>query len=250
MPRQLTWIAQAGDCLRLSTVGMPATWSTDGRFLAHLHGELVIRDGLTGKPLATFPEHLGASTLHWGQRGVLARLAVAIRDGNDAGARPAVIIYDGGEHRYQLDITLPRWEATDAPAWCWAPDGDRAAALTTTGTVEVYSLADTPELLQTLDVPGGTGGLLWGADDVLIAVGVTTLRFVAVQTGEVLGEFTFPSDEFEEDDLSDENAPESWLGIEDDQLVDRIEDHDDPRSLDSTLTWTVDRRFAWPLRWT
>ncbi|MER7079555.1 hypothetical protein SAMN02982929_03863 [Saccharopolyspora kobensis] len=246
--RQLTWIAQAGDCLRVGTVGMPAAWSPDGRFLAHQHGELVIRDGLTGERLATFPEHPGEPTLHLGRRGALARLAVAIRDGNDAGARPAVIIYDGGELRHQLDIALPRWDHVDAAAWCWAPDGDRAAALTAAGTVEVHSLTDTPELVRTLEVPAGTGGLLWGADDVLIALGTTVLRFVSVETGEVLGDFTFPSDDVAEDAAADE--PGSWLGVEDDRLADIVEDHDDPRSLDTALTWSVDRRFGWPLRWT
>ncbi|MER7010716.1 hypothetical protein ABT324_04720 [Saccharopolyspora sp. NPDC000359] len=239
--RQLTWVAQAGDLLRVGTVGMPAAWSEDGRFLAHQYGELVIRDGVTGESLATFPAHPGEPTLHWGQS---AKLAVAVREGDEAGASPAVTIYDGGELRHQLDIALPQWHDPDAPAWCWAPDGDRAAALTAAGVAEVHSLTGAPELLRTLDVPAGAVGLLWGVGDVLIALGSTALRFVSVATGEVLGDFTFPVD-----DGADTDESGSWLGVEDDELAELVEEHDDPQALDDTLAWTVDRRFAWPLRW-
>ncbi|WP_020580184.1 WD40 repeat domain-containing protein [Actinopolymorpha alba] len=282
--RQVSWITKVGDKAEAPV------WSRDERLFATvLGGQVVISDAETGRPVAELPDCPGALGLSWGARGNVARLAVALsadddehgrkwfrRWGRSKTSRSGVAIYDDGRHRYDVDVMVMDsgdWNLWDATPWAWAPDGERAACLTYDG-IEIWSLADKPKWLRTFDAPEGVFGLLWGADDVVVAVGMhvpieevnNTLRFVRASDGEVLGDFTFlrePSGprplELDGEDVGEDLRAdgfgdptfvlddETWAAAFGQGLVIAPEDRRD--DLDALLAWTVDRRFAWPIRW-
>ncbi|MGX7672985.1 WD40 repeat domain-containing protein [Plantactinospora sp. DSM 117369] len=261
--RQVLWLVDT------ETPDVAVSWSPDHRLFAYQSQErLVIADTATGRPVADLPERPGATELYWGDRDGRGRLAVVIPAGDDTDVRPLVAIYDEGEHRYDLDLALVKQEPeeSDHTAWAWAPDGERAACLTTAGHIEVWSLAGEPERLRVIDVPENTGGVLWGVDDVLIATGWSTLRFVRATTGKVIGDLTFLREppgprplELDRTDTGDDIRRDlgldptfaldasSWAVAFEAGLV--IAPGDRRDTLDAILAWTVDRRFAWPTRW-
>ncbi|WP_067830846.1 WD40 repeat domain-containing protein [Actinomadura kijaniata] len=256
----VSWLLPTGD-----RFAAPPEWSTDERLVAvHSASGLVIADALTGRPLAEHPAYPEAAFLSWGTD----RLAVVVPEDEDGRARPVVAIIDAsGTHHYDLDVTLPstRWEDTaDLRPWAWAPDGTRAACLTTDGRIEIWSLGGHPEQMRTLDVPAGTRGVLWGADDVVIVAGETTLRFVRAATGETIGDLSALREppaarplELDGKNLWKRMRPapdptfaldgETWAVAFEEGTVIAPSGRED--ELDAVLAWTVDRRFAWPLRW-
>lgn len=255
---QIAWLAK---------VGSPIAWSPDGRFFVHHLVGLVFYDTRTGLPTVEIPMHLGASSLVWGMRGATARVAAIVRDGNDYEAEPGVHIYDEGKHRYGLaaEVAEERWDAADFVPFAWAPSGERAALLTAEGKVEVYRLGEAHEKEKVLDAPKGTIGLVWGAGDVLIVAGKRTLRFVKVDTWEILGDFVFLREpkgprplEVGSRDLGEKLRPdptfalefdgeEAWAAAFETGLV--IAPEAARGALDAALAWSIDRRFAWPVRW-
>ncbi|WP_330358797.1 hypothetical protein [Streptomyces chartreusis] len=179
-----------------------------------------------------------------------------------------------GEHDYDLDLALrpTGYDTPDLTAWAWAPDGGRAACLTDEGRIEVWDLGELPERLRVVEVPESAVGLLWGADDALIIVTSLNedggpfpgLRFVGANTGEMVGAFQFlrepPGsnplvDEDDGEDLGLDCEPHPAFALDartwgiafEPGLV--IAPPGRERDLDALLAWSVDRRFAWPVRW-
>jgi WD40 repeat protein len=261
--RQVCWLVDTG------TPKTVVSWSPDQRLLAYQsQGRLVIAHTATGRPIADLPERPGASELRWGDRNGLGRLAVVIPAGNEPGARPTVAVYDEGQHRYDLDVALAQVETADSDhtAWAWAPDGDRAACLTATGRIEIWSLTSKPQRQRVVDAAEDTSGVLWGADDVIIATGGTTLRFIQATTGDMHADVTFlrqpPSPrplELDRADTGDDIrrdlgldptfalTADTWAVAFETGIVIAPETERD--ALDATLAWTVGRRYAWPTRW-
>ncbi|MFC8669299.1 WD40 repeat domain-containing protein [Streptomyces sp. NPDC057199] len=259
---EVTWIVQ-GDKNRWWP---SAVWSRDETLLAyHRDGALVIADAATGQEVATgpgyFDEPFQTVYLSWG-----TRLAVVVPTGRKV-ERPRVGIVDRtGRHRYDLDVAVraPRGDL-EVEAWAWAPDGDRAACLTADDRIEVWSLNDErAERLRTLNAPKKATGLHWGADDVLVAMGPTVLRFLRADTGEVIGDFTL---------LRQPVAPRPLL-LDGGDLGEKIRRGPNPTfaldkdtwavafpegiaiapperegDLAAALTWAVDRHYAWPVHW-
>ncbi|MEV2273233.1 WD40 repeat domain-containing protein [Nonomuraea africana] len=264
--RRVVWLRATHDL-----DGPLPAWSPDERHLAHQRdGQLVISDAVTGEPVAVHAARPGAALLSWGPAG---RLAVVAPANNDEGARPGVsIVRATGEHDYDLDLALSPtgYDTPDLTSWAWSPDGGRAACLTDEGRVEVWELGERPERLRVVEVPEDADGVLWGADDVLVIVTsldeengtIPGLRFVGAGTGEVVGAFQFlreppgpnPLEEDGEDlGLEFELHPafaldaRTWGVAFEPGLV--IAPAGRERDLDTLLAWSVDRRFAWPVRW-
>ncbi|GAA3513771.1 WD40 repeat protein [Streptosporangium album] len=264
--RRVAWLRDTHDL-----DGPLPAWSPDERHLAHQRdGQLMISDAVTGEPVAAHAARPGAALLSWGPAG---RLAVVVPADDDAGARPGVsILWASGEHDYDLDLALSptRYFTPDLTAWAWSPDGGRAACLTDEGRAEVWDLGERPERLRTIEVPEGAEGVLWGADDMLVIVTsldegngtIPGLRFVRARTGEVVGAFQFlrqPPGENplveDGDDFGLDFEPHpafaldarTWGAAFEPGLV--LAPPGRERDLDALLAWSVDRRFAWPVRW-
>ncbi|MFF8787430.1 BRCT domain-containing protein [Streptomyces sp. NPDC015125] len=247
---QVSWLAGIGEL---------AAWSPDDRLLVHCDQGLRFLDAVTGKPNGKGAGHQGVSALQWGMQGEVPRLAALVGEGNAAGTQPGVLIYDEDRFRYRLDVTPVEEGMVYADSWAWAPSGDAGAWLTADGRVEVWSLdGDEPQRLRTSDVPPETGVLLWGADDVLVAMSPTTLRFLRAGSGEILGDFTFLHQPRVPKPLgsnywffaSRQFAPDdgTWCAVFDEGLV-IAPDGRGRESLDEVLAWTVEQRLAWPVRW-
>lgn len=247
---QVGWLARIGEL---------AAWSPDDRLLVHCDQGLRFLDAVTGRPIGKGTGHQGVSALQWGMRGEVPRLAALVGEGNAAGIQPGVLIYDEDRFRYRLDVTPVEEGMVYADSWAWAPSGDAGAWLTADGRVEVWSLdGDEPQRLRTLDVPPESGVLLWGADDVLVAMSPTTLRFLRAESGDVLGDFTFLHQPRVPKPLGDnywffarkQFAPDdgTWCAVFEEGVV-IAPDGRGRESLDGVLAWTVEERLAWPVRW-
>ena len=247
---QVSWLAGVGELV---------AWSPDDRLLVHYDKGLRFLDAETGKPTGTEVGHQGVSALQWGMQGEVPRLAALVGEGNASRTKPGVLIYDQDRFRYRLDVTPVEEGMVYADSWAWAPSGDAGAWLTADGRVEVWSLdGEKPKRLRTLDVPPETGVLLWGADDVLVAISPTTLRFLRAGSGEVLGDFTFPHKPRAPKPLGENYwfferhhfAPddETWCALFEEGVV-IAPDGRGAESWDEVLAWTVHERLAWPVRW-
>ncbi|MFE6162725.1 hypothetical protein ACFQ7F_27850 [Streptomyces sp. NPDC056486] len=242
-----------------------AEWSPDGRYLAHVHRKrLHFRDAATGSPAADPAPTIGSRwdlSLHWGMRGDTARLAAVL---SEKAAEPSVEVYDDGRLSHRLAVTpaeaaLAR-ENKDFAVWAWAPSGDQGAVLTAAGNIEIWSLGDgEPRRLRTLAAPIDTQGVLWGADDVIVAVGEKVLRFLKADRGETVGDYTFLREADAELPLHGDYVYDhfdgrilalddhTWcLPVEPDMAIAPPERRTD---IEAHLAWIVDRRFAWPLHW-
>ncbi|MEV0375017.1 BRCT domain-containing protein [Streptomyces sp. NPDC050636] len=247
---QVSWLAGIGEL---------AAWSPDDRLLVHYDKGLCFLDAVTGKPDGKGTGRQGVSALQWGMRGDVPRLAALVGKGNASRTQPGVLIYDEDRFRYRLDVSPVEEGMVYADSWAWAPSGEAGAWLTADGRIEVWSLdGDEPRRLRTLDVPSETGVLLWGADDVLVAMSPTTLRFLRAGSGEVLGDFTFLHKPRVPKPLGDNYwffarkhfAPDdkTWCAVFEEGVV-IAPDGRGTESLDEILAWTVDQRLAWPVRW-
>ncbi|GAA0926789.1 hypothetical protein [Nonomuraea longicatena] len=194
----------------------------------------------------------------------------------DLGARPGVSIVSADD-RLDDDLALALrptgWMTPDLFSWAWSPTGDRAACLTGDGPVEIWHLGEHPERRRVIDVPEDASGLLWGADDTLVIVTsdgddvedsevIQGLRFVRAETGETVGAFQFrrtpsgPKPLHEDgDDLDLEISPNPVFALDEDTWAIAFEPGlviappGREADLDTQLTWSVDRRYAWPTRW-
>jgi len=250
---QVTW---------LRPVAAPVAWSRDGLVLADATDGLTLRDGETGATAHTLPAYTGVKALSFGARGAVTRLAALVPA--EAGGRGAVRAFDDGAHRYTL-ATKPAAQQREGDfcAWAWSPDGARAVCLTVEGAVEVWSLGDVAALERTLPAPEGTRGVVWGAGDVIVALGPKSLRFVRAGDGAVLGDHALLREadglrplEDEKGDRGDALRPDptfalgdtpAWVTAFPNGVV--IAPKALAASLDGALGWSLERRFAWPLRW-
>ncbi|MEV0697524.1 hypothetical protein AB0I53_06340 [Saccharopolyspora sp. NPDC050389] len=267
---RMRWFARIGDT-HWNGLSMPVAWSPDDRLVAAVArgesrgepGTLTVLDARTGDQIGESVEQ-APGMLHWGMRGDAARLAIVLPDGG------GVDVHDEDGRRCHLDIDVTEQigmheNGMERP-WAWDPAGDHGACLTADGQIDVWSLGDEPAHLRSIDAPEETTAVLWGADGVLAVIGENTLRFVRAFTGEVLGDFQlgqesgeereaeegdFLGDMFQEDSFPLDES--TWCTIAKPavgpaaSLVIAPQDRD--ADLDAVLAWTVDRRFAWPVRW-
>ncbi|MEV0371808.1 hypothetical protein AB0I10_18590 [Streptomyces sp. NPDC050636] len=249
--RQVLWYAHA-------RIARP---SPDGRLVAAVTDRgLFFRDAADGR-IRCGPFALGRPcSLRWA--GDTNRLAV-LTPGSGTAA-PAVHIFDDDRHVGSLSIPHPEWQDDDkwngdCNAWAWAPGGERAACLTSEGSVEVWSFTDPARARRLRAVPaGGADAVHWGTDDTLVLVGSTCVRFVQAETGDALGDFTYlrvpEGPRPVEGDAAEEFTRQifalddrTWaMTLEPDTVIAPPGRND---ALDSVLTWSVGRRHAWPVRW-
>jgi hypothetical protein len=239
-----------------------AALSPDGSCVA-----AVAQDGVSFLDAATGqvrggPFDLGsACSLRWAS-GRPDRLAVLTRRSDTAAA--AVHLFDAEQHVGSATVPHPQWTdgerwAGDRNAWAWATDGDRAAILTETDTVEVWSFADPAHAERLRAFPAhGAHAVHWGADDTLVLVAGGRVRFVRAATGGDVGDFTLlqapegprPVEgpgayEFERQVFPLDDR--TWAMTLEADVVVAPSDRED--ALDSVLAWAVGRRHAWPVRW-
>jgi hypothetical protein len=223
-----------------------AEWSLDGRYLAHVHrGRLHVRDAATGRPVADPAPTAGSRwnlSLHWGIRGDTARLAAVL---SEKAAEPGVEVYDDGRLIHRLAVTLRR------QPW-----------LVRTRTSR-YGHGHRPETGELFSRRGTSRSGRWAtashADDVIVAVGETVLRFLRADNGETVGAYAFLRDADAELPLHGDYVYDhfdgrilalddhTWcLPVEPDMAIAPPERRAD---VEAHLAWIVDRRFAWPLHW-
>lgn len=173
--------------------------------------------------------------------------------------------YAPPSHPYLLPETLPEEFGTeDDELWLddgvgWSPDGTRLYAYDdeherdlvidlATKRVGLAVEEDEPELAGGTDGTGGVG----------VSVDPTRVTFRRPDTGGELGDFTFlrepPGPRLLEDDyvLEQHNVTfalddHTWCAAFEEGVV--IAPADRRADLEAVLTWSVDRRFAWPVRW-
>ncbi|WP_433474126.1 WD40 repeat domain-containing protein [Spirillospora sp. CA-142024] len=246
-----TWYAETG---------WVAAWSPDGRYLAHVSGHGVeFLDATNGRPMGLRVQDPSLdrsnTSLHWGTRGAEVRLAVVVSEG---GAEPGVRIVDErGGFRLPGATPLDAIDKGDREAWAWAPSGDRGALLTAAGEVQIWDLAGSARLERAFSVPEGIDGVLWGSGEVIVLVSGHRVRFVRADSGEVMSDYTFSGWE-EPGDLDDDLLEHffrryvkltggAWcVPIEPSAAIAPPARRDE---IESSLAWTVDHRFTWPLRW-
>ncbi|MEU6267321.1 hypothetical protein [Saccharopolyspora shandongensis] len=264
---RMRWVAHIGDA-GWNGLSTPLAWSPDDRLVAAVAsgepGTLTVLDARTGNQVGESVAQV-PGMLHWGMRGSAARLAIVLPDGG------GVDVHDEDGRRFHLDIDTTKQigmhDAGPERPWAWEPSGEHGACLTADGRVEVWSLGDEPACVRSVEVPAETTAVLWGASGVLAVLGEYTLRFVRARTGEVLGDFSFGQESDEElrpveegdfigDMFQEDSFPldeSTWCTIAKPavgpaaSLVIAPEGRD--ADLDAVLAWTVDRRFAWPVRW-
>jgi len=253
----------------ITKVGLPAAFSPDGRFLAHTLAGLVIYDGKTGLPTLSLPMHLGMNSLHWSNLGETSRLAGVVSEDNDFNAEPGVHIYDDGAYRYSIDVKPrnPTWDDGDFKAFAWSTSGKRAAVLDEKGQVHVVSLEQSVTVERVIPLNEDIRGIFWAkpegsSREIIIAAHRECIMFIDANTGEIYAEHSFrkapesprPLDTGEMD-LADRLRPDPTFAIDEETwgaafpegLV--IAPIDKKGKLDAHLAWSVDRRFALPVRW-
>lgn len=258
-----------GELDYVTRVGLPAAYSPDGRFLAHTLAGLVIYDGNTGLPTMNLPMHMGMNSLHWGKRGASLRLAGVVTADNDFNAEPGVHLYDDGVYRYSIDVTprAPRWDDGDFESFAWGSSGDRAAVLDEDGRLHIVALGDAVVTERVVPIKEGLRGVWWArpegsSQDFIILAGRTSLVFIDANSGEFVAEHVFmrapgvtrPLDTGGAD-LADLMRPdptfaideETWGAAFSEGLV--IAQPESLEKLDAHLAWSIDNRYAWPVRW-
>lgn len=253
----------------ITKVGLPAAFSADGRFLAHTLAGLVIYDGKTGLPTLNLPMHLGMNSLHWSKLGDTARLAGVVSEDNDFSAEPGVHIYDDGTYRYSIDVKPrnPSWDDCDFKAFAWSTSGKRAAVLDESGKLQIVSLEDAVKVERVIALDEEIRGIFWASPEgssreIIIAAHRECVMFIDANTGEIYAEHSFrkapeaprPLDTGEMD-LADLLRPDPTFAIDEETwgaafpegLV--IAPADKKDKLDAHLAWSVNRRFALPVRW-
>ncbi len=253
----------------ITKVGLPAAYSPDGRFLAHTLAGLVIYDGQTGLPTSKLPMHMGMNALHWGQQGSTLRLAGVVSAENEFKADPGVHIYDDNVYRYSIDVKPrePSWDDSDFAAFAWAPAGNRAAILDEDQKLHIVSLGETVTVERIIHVKEELRGVFWASpgglsENVIILTCRESIVFIDAQSGEIMAEHTFmkaPEEQRPLDtgemDFADQMRPDPTFAIDDESwgaafsegvvIAPPTKKH----KLDAHLAWSVDRRYAFPVRW-
>jgi len=180
--------AEKGTLKWHARVHTPAAFSPDGEQLAHSPAGLAIYDGRTGLPTSQLPMIVGGTTLCWSPVAAQRRLAMLVGPGNGFKADPGIHVFDHGVLVATVHDTpardAPHWDFLDVPILAFSPDGEQIALHRADGTVAIWSLAGGGQRLRTLAVHPRVGGVLWGADGLLVAVGMDVLEFWDVPRGE------------------------------------------------------------------
>ncbi len=238
-----------------------ARLSPDGSLVAAVTDRgLFFRDASDGR-IRCGPFALGRPcALRWAPGRATPRLAVLTPNAGGA----TVHVFDEERHVGGVEIAHPEWGDDerwigDREAWAWAPGGERAACLTATGVVEIWSFED-PAHARRLRTVSATRAraVYWGAGDTLVLVDDRRVRFVRADTGEEVGDFPF------------QRVPAGPRPVEGDALDDfedqifALDDHlwamtlapdavvaplGHEETLDAVLAWSVGRHHAWPVRW-
>ncbi|WPB72960.1 hypothetical protein KYC5002_28335 [Archangium violaceum] len=250
--------------LRFHTGGvtLPVAFSPDGSRLVHGSKRLELIDGHTGQHIATLSQQIAEknptfSEFVWSPDG--RRLAVIMDDYS----HPRVCVFEEEKLLCRLEFEVsPATPGTleDIRRWAWSPDGSMGACLTRDGGVELWAIGPAPRRIRRLAGVGGLEGLVWGADDTLVGIGLSTLAFWSTTSGELRAHASF--------DLEAGRVPPpaSWypspeepgrfLPTERGWAFTRV----DPdgtvycppgqrEQLEPRLMFSVAGRYAWPWRW-
>ncbi|MFD8864888.1 BRCT domain-containing protein [Streptomyces sp. NPDC059590] len=173
--------------------------------------------------------------------------------------------YAPPSHPYLLPEALPEeFETEDDELWLddgvsWSPDGTRLYAYDTRHKRDLVIDLATRQVGWAAEEDGpepavGKGG----GGGVRVSVDPTRVTFRRPDTGGELGDFTFlrepPGPRLLEDDyvLEQNNVTfalddHTWCAAFEEGVV--IAPADRREDLEAVLTWSVDRRFGWPVRW-
>ncbi|MDX3225905.1 hypothetical protein [Streptomyces sp. ME19-01-6] len=173
--------------------------------------------------------------------------------------------YAPPSHPYLLTETLPEeFENEDAELWLddgvgWSRDGTRLYAyharhkrdLVIDLATKQVGWATEEKEPEAVTGKGGSGG-------VRVSVDSTRVTFRRPDTGGALGDFTFLREPpgprlledgsvFERHNVNFALDDHTWCAAFEEGVV--IAPPDRREDLEAVLTWSVDRRFAWPVRW-
>ncbi|TDC77066.1 WD40 repeat domain-containing protein [Streptomyces hainanensis] len=282
------WEVASGRCVNVLSgvsggVGWPdyddvIQWSADGTRvgLAYSTNQVGVFDpfGRYGHPLASASVTDGASRPpDWALAPDGRRAFVST--GSPCALKGCVIPLEAGHlswlpnhaaagHPYLLPDALPEGGGGErGELWLdggasWSRDGTRLSAYDPErGREFVIDLADRRVAWATEDEEetAGTGD---GSAGARVSVEPTRVTFERPATREVLGDFTFLREpaaprliayEYPHDDLGVEFALDdhTWCAAFESGVV--IAPPNRAEELDAVLAWSVDRRFAWPVRW-
>ncbi|WPB75295.1 hypothetical protein KYC5002_40665 [Archangium violaceum] len=258
-------------------VTFPLAFSPDGAFLAHGRKRPVLADGCTGRPVAELSEQLAPCDLEaeafvWSQDG--RRLAVVSNLGGHPDdddpllppldhEHPAVFVFDEGRFRFHLKMESYWFAGThhsDFHGWAWSPDGSMGACLVDARRIMVWELGAAPRLLRCIENVGRVVGLVWGADDTLVGLGVEEVAFWDVSDGHLRAHHSFAREP------GHAPPPESWnpcpegraqgLPTKQGWAFTRVHPdgtvvcpHEAREQLAPRLMFAVEGRHAWPWRW-
>lgn len=237
------------------TAHAPIALRPDGAELAMHPAGLVFYDARTGLPTARAPMHVGAGDFVYSPDGT--RLAALIFPGNSYGTEPGVHVYRDGVFQYGPDIELRQVHGeADATPFAWSPDGTMAAMLSRDEVLELWDLGETAVRRCGVPVPGASG-VLFG-QGVAIAWAGQRLWFVRAADGTVIGDFAIATEASDEGPFGENreverswplspsfplNARETAAALPEGVVIGPAADYD------ALLAWAVDRRWAWPWRW-
>ena len=235
--------------------------SPDDTLIAHHdHNQLILSDATTGTPLSRIEPLSNTAKPLWSLRDGTPRLALVNTERHH---KTPIRILEHTRHQYDLDLT-PKptdWQFPDGHPWAWSPDGRRAACLTIDNQVEIWELDDKPRKLHDFTVNDDALGLWWGADDILVIGGPRSLTFRNLTTGDILGDFSLTREIpkprplwYDTTDHGQSLYPNPTFALDDEWAAAFpegvvIATTDRTKDLDTMLAWSIDRRYAWPLRW-
>lgn len=272
------------------TVRRCAGWSPDGRYLRFIGAGSVFAVDLTDGNVAWVVDHDGGTAefspcgrrvacadgdtiliADAGTGEILTRHEVGAQDlvWSPDGERLAALSYEDGLVSIVAPsgicrlATAPRARSEkmpDAAAFAFSPDGATGVVRTADGA-EIWSLADEPVRIASLDAPSGAEGVLWSVRNVFVLIGPEAVAFVRPD-GEVIGRFACTPPEgprpMERGDwnfggwLRDEPAfvlDERTWGSAFDRLDAVLVPAGRESDVEETVSWSVGAQYAWPLRW-
>jgi len=241
--RKLVWSA---------SVEPPVAFSRDGRFIAHHPGRLELLSARTGK--AALP----ALSLETEPSGFV----FAPADSGDTPPRLAAIVegdgiavFDDGALVCKAGVSPASPDDDfDFSVLAWSPDGESFACLSEDDTLEVWRIRKdgAAEKRWTLALPDMTG-VAWPMPSRIVAASTSSLVFVDASTGKAIHERVWLDERAAHSGLADETArghrvaiDGRWVIFDGDQVVG---DEEQMPLLDAYVSWSIDRRVAWPLRW-
>jgi hypothetical protein len=170
--RDLKWQAKVGDHV---------AFSPDGQVYAHDLAGLVFYSTDNGLPTLNLPMHLGGSQMVFWPGREARRMAMVVVEGNPFMAEAGVHLYEDDEYVASLDVVPHCGDNSsrlgDPRTFAWSPDGRRGAVFTAESKIEIWTCGADPKPIFQRRIDENAAGILWGADDSLMAVGPEGIEF-------------------------------------------------------------------------